>query len=284
VTDVADEIARLSSREIEDALRANNAPAIVRTALALVTRRSSARLGRLLARFDANIQSIGVARAAAGILRELGATLELEGSCPRDGAALIVTNHPGAYDALATIAAIGRDDVALVAADRAFLRAMPRLRDHLVFVAEGSVRERSLGVRRALDWLATGRVLVQFGAGSIEPDAAFAERGDRVISAWANGTGMLAARATKAGAAVIPCFVSGVHSPRAKRLFFVKWAERRGITTIAPLVQATLPGFRDVVVRVRIGTPIDPALLRSAQDDESRTSIVRSATVTLAGR
>lgn len=281
---VAHEIARLSTKEIEEALRASRAPAPVRAAIAVIAHRSSARLGRVLARFDANIEALGIAKAARAILRALGATVDIEGACPKTGAVLVVTNHPGAYDALATIAALGRDDVALVATDRAFLRAMPRLREHLVFVAEGNVRERASGVRRALEWLARGGVLIQFGAGAIEPDRAFAQQGDRVIGVWANGTGMLAARATKAGAAVVPCFVSGVHSPRAKRLFFVKWAENRGITTIAPLVQATMPGFRDVAIRLRIGDAIDPALLRAANDDQSRTAVVRSAAVLLAHR
>lgn len=57
----------------------------------------------------------------------------------------------------------------------------------------------------------------------------------------------------------------------------MRWAERRGITTIAPLVQATTPGFRDVAVSVRLGAPVDPARLLAARTSRERTEIVRDA-------
>lgn len=255
---------------------------MVRGAIALLARGPSARLGGVLARFDADIAESGLSRAARNVLDVLGASLDVDGSCPPSGPVLVVTNHPGAYDALATMAALGRDDVALVAADRAFLVAMPRLREHLVFVAEGSVLERARSVKRALGWLREGRVLVQFGAGAIEPDARFVSRRELPVSEWREGTGLLAARAIRAGAAIVPCFVSGVHSPRAKRLFFVRWAERRGITTIAPLIQATVPGFRDVAVSVRLGAAVNPKRILDARTDHERTEIVRAAVVELA--
>ena len=79
-----------------------------------------------------------------------------------------------------------------------------------------------------------------------------------MLGPWSEGTAVLAAAAAGCGATVIPAFVSGVHSPRAKRLPPVRWAERRGITTLAPLLQATLPGFADVVTSVRLGAPLAP--------------------------
>lgn len=274
---VARELARLSTSEIAAALHAARAPAVAQRAIAVLAWRPSARLGRVLSRFDADIASIGLARAALEMLRALGATVASHGACPTSGPVLVVANHPGAYDALAIMAATGRDDVAFIAADRAFLRAMPRLRRHLVLVADDGALARARGARRALDVLEAGGAVVQLGAGAIEPDPRFAPRGADVLGRWADGTGMLAGRAVRAGAPVVPCLVSGVHSARAKRLPFVRWAERRGITTIAPLVQATTPGFRDVAVSVRFGAPIDPARLLGGEGARARTEIVRVA-------
>jgi hypothetical protein len=163
---------------------------------------------------------------------------------------------------------------------------MPRFREHLVFVTDSRVKEgvagRTAGLRRALAWLESGRVLVQYGAGAIEPDVRFTRRGDDVLGEWSSGTGLLAAYAAKRGAVVVPALVSGVHSRRAKALPLVGWAERRGVTTIAPLIQATMPGFRDVRVRVRFGSPVDREALLATKNHRERTALLREAVAGLA--
>ena len=260
---VADELAALSTAEIVEAAGARGAPRFVKRAVEVVARLSSRRLGKLLARFDARVGDAGVARAAREVLQQLGAVVDVSGEPPPAGGALLVCNHPGAFDALATLAALARDDVAVIASERPFLRALPHFKEHVLFVADsrtnGSAMGRAAGLRSALAWLAGGGVLVQFGAGAIEPDARFAREGEDLLGPWPPGTGVLAARASALGVAVVPAFVSGVHSRRAMRLPLVRFAERRGITTIAPLIQATMPGFRDVVVSVRFGAPLSPS-------------------------
>ena len=268
---IALELAALSTSEIVDAAAVNGAPRLVRRAVEVIAQLPSRRLGKLLARFDAQIATIGVSRAAREVLATFGARLTVHGSPPlaRAGGALVVVNHPGAYDALATLAALGRDDVAVVASERAFVRALPHFCEHVVFVTDsrtsGSAFGRAAGLRSALAWLARGGVLLQFGAGAIEPDARFVKEGEPLLGTWQAGTAVLATRAAALGAAIVPAFVSGVHSRRAKRLPFVRFAERRGITTIAPLVQATLPGFRDVEVEVRFGAPVEHPSLEALQ-------------------
>jgi hypothetical protein len=285
---IARELAQLSASEIVDAAAASGAPRLARLAVELLAKVPSVRLGKILARFDVRVGEVGLGDAAREVLVRLGANLTVEGDAPKAGSALVVMNHPGAFDALATMAALGRDDVALVASERAFVRALPRLCDHIVFVADSrtssSATARAAGLRNALAWLERGGVLVQFGAGAIEADARFAEPGAALLGSWQVGTGVLAARAAKLGAAVVPAFVSGVHSRRAKRSLLVRLAERRGITTIAPLLQATLPGFRDVEVRVRFGAPLDGEALVSSNGYAAMTQLVRSAVEALAPR
>lgn len=267
----------MSEREIVDATGLS-AP-LARGLVALAARVPSGRLGRSLARFDARTADVGLARAAAEALDTFGARVTWRGEPPR-GAALVVANHPGAYDALALMAALGRDDVVLVAAERAFLRALPNVARHLAFVDEADARAAAQGVRRALATLRAGGVVVQFGAGAIERDAAF--EAEASLAPWRAGTGLLGARAHRLGAAVVPAFVDGVHSPRAKRLRVVRWLEGRGTSTIAALVQATTPGFRDVSVRIRFGAPVDPRSLAGARDDAARATIIQGAVERLA--
>lgn len=279
---IAKRIARLSTDEIVSAVRATSARPWVKSAVALAASRPSERLGRILARFDVRIRSAGIGRAAREALSRFGATVDVTGSCPKRGPVLLVTNHPGAYDALATVASLERDDVALLALDRAFLRAMPALSEHLVFVTDDSVMGRARAVKSALRWLERGGVLVQFGAGAIEPDVRF-DRPASVLGAWGAGTGHLAGRALRScNAAIVPAFISGVHSPRAKKLLVTRWAEARGITTIAPLIQATAGSYRDVIVSLRIGPPIDQARLTSCETEQARTEHIRDAVAALA--
>lgn len=262
------EIARISAEEIMAAVNATDAPWWLRRVIRASVHVPSRRLGRLLTRFDTDIGRVGIGAAARHFMRSMGAHVEVEGSAPT-GAALVVMNHPGAYDALALMAALARDDVRFLARDRRFLRTLPHLSSRMIFVGPS-------GLRAALRHLAHAGVVVQLGAGAIEPDARF-DAGD--LAEWPEGTGFLASRAPR----VVPAFVAGVHSPRAKRLPLVKWAESRGITTIGPLIQATMPGFRDVRVTLRFGAPLDGDALRDATHAE-RTRRVRDAVRALAPR
>ena len=112
-------LAELSASEIADAVGVRGG--LRRALVTAVARVPSRRLGRTLARFDERIAEDGLARAARATLRKLGARVDVSGAPPERGGVLVVTNHPGAYDALAVMASLGRDDVAFLAADRAFL-------------------------------------------------------------------------------------------------------------------------------------------------------------------
>jgi hypothetical protein len=265
-------LARLSAEEMVSALRLSHAPAPVRAALRVALTAVSLPLGRVLARFDARIESIGLSRAAAAALEDFGATWTRVGeSPPPRGPLLVASNHPGAYDALALLAAAGRDDVAIVAADREFLRAMPALRRHLVLVSEAPPAQamaRGRGLREAIGHLRRGGALVHFAAGQIEPDPTFSlEQGAPRLAAWQAGTGMLVRALASVGGAVVPALVEGVHSARAKASLANRMAERRGVTTIAPLLQVAMPrrlGYREVAAKVHFGDAVRAPEMRRA--------------------
>jgi hypothetical protein len=198
---------------------------------------------------------------------------------PLRGPLLVVANHPGAYDALALFAATGRDDLRVVASDRPFLRAMPALARHLILVPESpSSRSiaRARGLREAGRCLAEGGALLHFGAGRIEPDPAFhagpdAER----LGPWQAGTGRLVRATSGAGGAVVAALVSGVHSRRAKELHVIRWAESRGVTTLAPLLQVAVPRYREVEPVVRFSHALRAREL--ADKDAGRVTAVLRA-------
>jgi hypothetical protein len=278
-------LARISADEMVAALGLSRAPSLLRAAARAAFSFASAPMGRVLSRFDERIASRGIAEAAAAALVDLNATWTSSGRPPSTGPLLVVANHPGAYDALVLLAATGRTDVAIVAADRDFLNALPSLARHLVIVPDGpsaSPRGRALGVRRALRHLRDGGALFHFGAGHIEPDPAFVAVGAPApLDVWQTGTGALVRGAARVDGVVVAAVAEAVHSARAKRLLVNRLAERHGVTTLAPLLQIAVPAYRDVRAHVRFSTAVPARSLAVQGTDAEITARVRDVALRL---
>jgi len=262
MTTLAHELARISAHEVVSALGVRGGPQLLRRGLALPFYVASRQLGQTLAMLEREVPSHGLPEAAAAALLRFGVALRVSGVEVGPGPCLVLANHPGAYDALALMRAAGRRDLLILAADREFLRALSGLSAHFVFVADApSARARAL--KRSLSWLRRGGALLHFPAGKIEPDADFALPGAALLEPWQPGVSLLVKACERVGGRVFVAGVRGVHSPRAKRLLLTRWAEKRGITTLSPLVQLVAK-LRDVDARVRLdqvtGERDEPAL------------------------
>jgi 1-acyl-sn-glycerol-3-phosphate acyltransferase len=247
---LARELANLSAREMVAALLGERAPAGLRRALAWPFFAVSRQMGEALADIDDSIADQGLPAAARAALRRFGVESTRTGSPVGSGACLILANHPGAYDAFALMAAIERRDLLILASDRSFLRALPHLSEHLLFVGDApSARAGTL--KSGLRHLLRGGALLHFPAGEIEPDAAFESDGANLLKPWQPGAAALVRACLHSQGRVLVAGVRGVHSLRAKRLLLNRMAEARGIMTLAPLLQIVL-GLRDVRVHVAI--------------------------------
>lgn len=251
MTPLARELARLSASEMVTALGVPDAPRLLLRAMALPFWAASRSLGNTLAELDTGVSALGLPQAARRALRRSGVSLRVTGQAAPGGPCLVLANHPGCYDALSLMAAIGRPDLLILAADRRFLRALAGLaKAHLCFVAEGA-GARAGALKRALSWLRGGRAVLHFPAGQIEPDAAFERDRKRWLGAWQPGVPALVEACARADGRVLLAGVRGVHSPRAKRMLLNRWAEQRGLTTLSPLLQLWR-GFDDVEAHVHL--------------------------------
>jgi hypothetical protein len=265
MTPHARELASLSAREMVAALGVRSGPRLVRRGLALPFYAASRGLGETLAALECEVASHGLPEAAANALARFGVALRVSGEEPGAGPCLVLANHPGAYDALALMWALRRRDLLILAADREFLRALSGLSAHLEFVGDTpSARARTL--KRSLGWLRGGGALLHFPSGMIEPDADFVPSHVALLGPWQPGVSVLVKACERAAGRVFVAGVRGVHSPRAKRLLINRLAEKRGISTLSPLVQL-VGRLRDVKARVRLHTVAgsrDERALRSA--------------------
>lgn len=232
-------------------------------------RPAAAKLGGNLSLLDTEIPTLGLRPAAERALGRFGvrqqAGRDLAHAFPR-GPLLIVANHPGVYDALLLFASFPQPELRVLAAERAFLRAIPTLAERMFFVpdkaASSDLAGRGRGLRQALAHLRRGGTLLQFGAGRIEPDPAFCPA-EECILPWQPGSGALALRTQRLGGHVVVALVSGVHSARAKRSWLVRTAEARGVTTFATLLQLSVPFLSRVSANVSVSAPL-PALPNDA--------------------
>lgn len=247
VDELGRQLAALSATEMVAALGAAQAPELLRRGLQLPFWAASRPLGRRLAELDRDVPRLGLPGAARRALDGFGIALRTSGEL-HHGPRLVLANHPGAYDALALMSALGRDDLRILAADRGFLRALPRVSRHLCFVGD-SAGARAGALKRAVSHLRAGGAVLHFPAGRIEPDADFEPDSTQLLESWQPGVTTLVRACLRQGGRVAVAGVRGVHSPRAKSWLVNRWAERRGITTLSPLLQIVV-GLRDVVTRV----------------------------------
>lgn len=177
-------------------------------------------LARHLLAFDKRVARTGLPAAAAWLLGSFTGAGHLRAIVERPrpwltGGRLFVANHPGLFDALGLAAAIGRDDLRILAIHRPFLRALPGLSGHLIAIPEADDPDRDTGlraaIRQATDWMRAGHALLTFPAGVIEPDPAWTSRAAASIGRWSRSTGIFARLVE--GLEVHPCVVAGVGHP-----------------------------------------------------------------------
>src|SRR5437016_13556388 len=102
----------------------------------------------------------------AWIVNDATGGLAVEGRerVPDRGPLLVVANHPGLSDAMALLAALGREDAWIVTANYPFLRAMRLASRRFLFVSDGRA-DRLSDFRRIVSRLRDGETVLVFPAG-----------------------------------------------------------------------------------------------------------------------
>ena len=178
---------------------------------------------------------------------------------PTHGPLLVVANHPGLSDVVALLAALGRGDAWIVAADYPFLRAMRLASRRFLFVSDDQT-DRLAAFRSIVSRLRSGDAVLVFPAGGLELDPAVSRNAALAsLATWSRSAELLARLAR--GTLVVPAAVSGVVSPAA---FDHPLAKRRNPLKerqrMATLLQLAVPAYKPARVTVSFGTPIAPSV------------------------
>ena len=210
--------------------------------------------------YDRALGEDGRGQGSAWIVDNATSGLAIEGRehLPDRGPLLVVANHPGLSDAVAILAALGREDAWIVTANYPFLRALRLASRRFLFVSDDRSRRVS-AVRRIVSALRRGETVVVFPAGGLELDPALSRAAALAsLATWSRSIDLLARLSRDT--LVIPVAVRGVVSrsafdhPLARRRDGLKERQR-----MATLLQLALPAYRADRVHLAFGAPIPSA-------------------------
>ncbi len=219
-------------------------------------RRPARRFARQVLAYDAAVGAGGLRAGGAWVLQQFVGHTTFSGQehVPRAGPLLIVANHPGLWDAPALFAALPRDDLQVIAADREFLRALPHTMRHLCIAGE-TAASRLGALRAGVRHLRHGGALLTFPAGQIEPDPAVLPGAVASLDRWPGHIKVFPRLVPDL--MIVPAIVTGVISPAALRhpLRFLRRAEKDR-RWLAATLQVLFKRYQHTHVRVTFGVPV----------------------------
>lgn len=205
----------LSESLIDELVAAVGLPktALIHTTFWHVFRRITDRLAYLGASFDQVTQEKGLQAASVWALTHFCDDVQVHGAehIPDRGPLLVVSNHPGAYDALALFSHLEGHRIRCVASVIPFLNLLPNVRDHFLMAPRDDSRERMVVLRRAIQHLREGGTLLYFASGHRDPDPVVYPGGERIFDGWLNVFDTFYKYVKDLR--VLPTIVSGVVSP-----------------------------------------------------------------------
>ena len=212
-------------------------------------------------------------------LRVMRSSVEVEAEyfdrIPAEGPLIVIANHPfGGIDGVAMGALLSsvRSDSKLMG--NFLLSRIDGIRGSIIevdpFEREGSVRSNFSGMRKALNWVREGGCLGVFPAGEV---SAFGWRSLSVVDrVWSPQIVPLALRT---GATILPIFFEG----RNRILFQLAGMLHPSMRTL--MLASEFVNMRDLVLRVRVGKPITPELLKMMGKGRVTTDYLRLQTYAL---
>lgn len=173
----------------------------------------TSRFTRMFAAADEAVDSGGLPAACKVLIDSLAVSVHASGVeyLSSEGPLMILSNHPGAYDSVAIGSLVPRTDFRIIVYEIPFYRALPRIGPRLIY-APTETTGRMVALRTAIDHLLKGGSLLQFGAGTIEPDPAVQAGAVEYLARWSASAEIMLRKAPETR--VVLAVASGVLQKR----------------------------------------------------------------------
>ncbi|MGV8025955.1 MAG: 1-acyl-sn-glycerol-3-phosphate acyltransferase [Anaerolineaceae bacterium] len=143
------------------------------------------RFSKLGSYFDQMVYQYGFSKAVDISLKLLVEDIATIGEirAPATGPLLVVSNHPGTYDALCLASKLPRDDVKIVSSNIPFLKKMKNVNDHFLFASVDSY-VRMLVIRNAIRHLEKGGAVIIFPSAHMDPEPSCMPGAMEALDEW----------------------------------------------------------------------------------------------------
>lgn len=195
------------------------------------------------------------------------------------GPLMVLSNHPGAYDSVAIGSLIPRKDLRIIVYEIPFYHVLPEIGPRLIYVPDDPAG-RMVALRTAIQHLQNGGALLQFGAGTIEPDPAVQPGAVEMLQLWSPSVEIMLRKAPET--CVVLTVASGVLLPRffnhpIPRLRREPVARRRLAEFMQVLQQLAFPGSVHAEARLRFAPPFKAAdLLGEGRMDRLMPELIQA--------
>ena len=186
------------------------------------------RFSQLAVSFDEITKKSGLPAASKWALARFCRNIQIHGveNIPDDGPLLVLSNHPGAYDALIIFSHLNQHRILSVSSEIPFLRYLPNTGQHFLFAPRKDSRERMIVLRHSVRHLQGGGTLTFFGSGHRDPDPSVYPGAEEAIDHWLEVIGVFFQYVE--GLKVLPVIISGVVSPKWVR-HPITWLRKKQI-------------------------------------------------------
>jgi hypothetical protein len=254
--------------EIQGVMGLTRAPWATRLVSALFGP-AARQLAKLLVRLDQDVASAGLSAGAGNLLARLIQDYQVDcpEAIPREGALLVASNHPGAYDLLMLVASLGRDDLKIISSDIGILRHLPSVAPHFIPISEDP-RRRMAAFRAGLRHLLDGQALLLFPRGDVEIDPALSPEAFQGITRWSASLELYLRRAPETQ--LIIAIVGGVLSARWFNNPLVRlWKTTEQRQKVAEIIQVAEQLVLSRKPRLRPQVSFSPPLIFSQAGETS---------------
>lgn len=171
-------------------------------------------LADLLSHWDGQIERGSFVETALDALHLFTSGFELYSNeeIPQTGPLLAVVNHPGMYDSIGAIVAVGREDVRVVAGHREFFRVLPHINHHLLII-ETDVSLHLEAMRHIIQSLKDGQAVIIFPSGGLEPEPALMPGATAALNEWSASVGIFLSKVPETR--LLPMLISQTLSSKA---------------------------------------------------------------------
>lgn len=236
------------------------------------------RFASFLRSADLKVGMISAWEAARDLLRRYSGGWEVEGGLhiPKEGPLLVVSNHPGATDALAALAVLERSDVHLVANARPTLEVLPNTSEHMVYL-DNQTPDRMMSLRNLIRLLEEGKAVVILPRGTIEPEPSLYPGALESLKHWSESLGIFLSRVPETTLQLV--LSQNVLTPQAWNHPITRLGKtvnkKHEIGMLLQLIVQSLFDDWKIPIRMTMPEPVPAAALDSSLDPRALNTAVK---------